>query len=333
MASLEFFVRKVRGTRRGGRGRGPACRPEGDRRRWVVRDGQVPRAEHRGVLAPASAARRRRDVAGGRNGADPVPATVRRRRCHHPRNPRDVSDGRDEMGSVNLSDQPITATPYGRWQQLNGALNVNAFGINAVVCDPAEDFGHLARRDGDGPAGGVHRGHRARAFTVGDERIEAGPGTVVAAPDPAVIRGFEALEPGTRIVCVGAAPVAEGSRSASGSPRPPAASGEQLATHVGGQTRPPLRRATSGRPTVGLRDQRIAPSRPSQSARPRPTSVAAPGAATPATARRACRAGGCARPRSGVPGMVPGAAPGSVPGTVPGPTAPGTPSAPFRDTS
>ena len=113
------------------------------------------------------------------------------------------------MGSVNLDDQPVTATPYGRWQQLNGALNVNAFGINAVVCEPGEELGieHDETETGQQEAYIVVTGRAA--FTVGDQRIEAGPGTVVAAPDPAVTRGFEALEPNTRIVCVGAAPAAE----------------------------------------------------------------------------------------------------------------------------
>jgi len=113
------------------------------------------------------------------------------------------------MGSVNLDDQPVTATPYGRWQQLKGALNVKAFGINAVVCEPGEELGieHDETETGQQEAYIVVTGRAA--FTVGDQRIEAGPGTVVAAPDPAVTRGFEALEPNTRIVCVGAAPAAE----------------------------------------------------------------------------------------------------------------------------
>ena len=111
--------------------------------------------------------------------------------------------------SVNLSEQTVISTPYGRWQQLNGALNVTAFGINSVICEPGEDIGidHDESETGQQEAYIVVTGRAA--FTVGDERIEAGPGTVVAAPDPAVTRGFEALEPNTRIVCVGAAPAAE----------------------------------------------------------------------------------------------------------------------------
>ena len=42
-------------------------------------------------------------------------------------------------------------------------------------------------------------------FTIGEETVEAGPGEIVAIADPAVTRGFIALDPVTRIVCVGAA--------------------------------------------------------------------------------------------------------------------------------
>jgi mannose-6-phosphate isomerase-like protein (cupin superfamily) len=113
------------------------------------------------------------------------------------------------MGSVNLNDVPVTPTPYGRWQQLNAVLNVNAFGINAVVCEPGEDIGieHDESETGQQEAYIVVSGRAA--FKVGDQKIEAGPGTVVAAPDPAVTRGFEALEPDTRIVCVGATPTSD----------------------------------------------------------------------------------------------------------------------------
>jgi len=47
-------------------------------------------------------------------------------------------------------------------------------------------------------------------FRIGDEQVEAGPGQVVSAPDPAAVRSYGALEPGTRIVCIGGAGGDEG---------------------------------------------------------------------------------------------------------------------------
>ena len=46
-------------------------------------------------------------------------------------------------------------------------------------------------------------------FRLGEDEFEAGPGDVVAVPDPAEVRDYWAVEPGTRIVCVGAGPGAE----------------------------------------------------------------------------------------------------------------------------
>ena len=46
-------------------------------------------------------------------------------------------------------------------------------------------------------------------FPLGDEVVEAGPGDVVAVPDPGERRDYWALQEGTRIVCIGAGPGAE----------------------------------------------------------------------------------------------------------------------------
>jgi mannose-6-phosphate isomerase-like protein (cupin superfamily) len=113
------------------------------------------------------------------------------------------------MPIVDLSDQPVTPTAYGRWQALNAPLGVTAFGINAMVCDPGEEIDtHHDETDS-----GQHEVYVVVAgrieFQLGDEVREVGPGSIVAAPDPATPRGFRALEPGTRIVCVGAAPAAD----------------------------------------------------------------------------------------------------------------------------
>ena len=44
------------------------------------------------------------------------------------------------MPAADLSSIPAKSTPYGRWQQLNGPLGLEAFGVNAIVCDPGEDL-------------------------------------------------------------------------------------------------------------------------------------------------------------------------------------------------
>jgi uncharacterized cupin superfamily protein len=113
------------------------------------------------------------------------------------------------MPSVDLSTHPVTKSPYGRWQALNGELGLAAFGINAIVCDPGEiiDTEHDESNSGQEEAYIVVAG-RAE-FRVGSDVTEAGPGTVVAVADTSVTRSFRALEPGTRVVCVGAVPAAD----------------------------------------------------------------------------------------------------------------------------
>jgi len=90
------------------------------------------------------------------------------------------------MPILDLADAPVTATTYGRWQALNDPLGITAFGRSAMVCDPGESID-----------------------TAHDE-TESGQQEVyvVAAPDPSVPRSFRPLAPGTRVVCVGAAPAA-----------------------------------------------------------------------------------------------------------------------------
>jgi mannose-6-phosphate isomerase-like protein (cupin superfamily) len=110
------------------------------------------------------------------------------------------------MPIVHLTDEPVTQTPYGRWQALNAPLGVTALGVNAIVCDPGEEIG-TTHDETDTGQHEIYVVVAGRAeFQLGDDVFEAGPGTIVAAPDPAVSRGFRALEPGTRVVCVGAVP-------------------------------------------------------------------------------------------------------------------------------
>jgi mannose-6-phosphate isomerase-like protein (cupin superfamily) len=114
------------------------------------------------------------------------------------------------MPQVDLAQHPVKPTEYGRWQQLNGALGVEAFGVNAIVCEPGEQF-DIEHDEADTGHQEVYVVVSGRAeFTIGDQHIEAGPGTVVSAPDPATTRSYRALGADTRIVCIGAPVVAQG---------------------------------------------------------------------------------------------------------------------------
>lgn len=109
------------------------------------------------------------------------------------------------MPHVDISGLREHRTPFGRWRKLNEPLGLDAFGLNVMDCEPGETFDieHDEGEDGQQEAYVVLSG-RAE-FRVGDEVVAAPPGVVVAVPDPRTVRSYRALEPGTRIVCIGAA--------------------------------------------------------------------------------------------------------------------------------
>ena len=89
------------------------------------------------------------------------------------------------MPPVDLTQHPVKPTEYGRWQQLNGPLGVEAFGVNAIVLRPGRGQFDIEHDEAEHrPSGGVRCRLRPGRFTIGDERVEAGPGMVVSAPDP-----------------------------------------------------------------------------------------------------------------------------------------------------
>lgn len=110
------------------------------------------------------------------------------------------------MPHVEISSLREQQTSSGRWRRLNPPLGLVAFGLNTIDCEPGEAFDveHDERENGQQEAYVVLSG-RAE-FRVGEEVFEAGQGSVVAATDPAATRSYRALEPGTRILCIGAAP-------------------------------------------------------------------------------------------------------------------------------
>jgi uncharacterized cupin superfamily protein len=107
------------------------------------------------------------------------------------------------MTYVRLAEHPVVEGSFARMQALNGPLGVDAFGVNAALLDP-DDGSDTTHTEADDPQQEVYIVVSGRArFTIGGEEIDAEPGTVLAAPDPLVPRGYRALEPGTRIVCIG----------------------------------------------------------------------------------------------------------------------------------
>jgi quercetin dioxygenase-like cupin family protein len=107
---------------------------------------------------------------------------------------------------VRLADVPEERIPSGRWQPLNERVGVRAFGVNAVVMDPGDEFDIEHDEAGSGHQEMYVVVAGRAGFRIGGEELEAGPGDVVAVPDPAERRDYWALEPGTRILCIGAAP-------------------------------------------------------------------------------------------------------------------------------
>jgi uncharacterized cupin superfamily protein len=110
---------------------------------------------------------------------------------------------------VNLSAVPETVIASGRWQPLNERLGISHFGISAVAIDPGDDF-DIEHDEADCGHQEVYVVVAGRAgFRIGGEEFDAGPGEVVAVPDPTETRDYWAVEPDTRIICLGAGPGAE----------------------------------------------------------------------------------------------------------------------------
>ena len=96
------------------------------------------------------------------------------------------------------------------WFPIQHFFGLQAFGMNAYR---AEAAGIQLIGDHDE----LHSAHeelyvvlRGRArFTLAEETVEAGAGTVVAVPDPSVRRSAVSLEPDTAVLAIGAEPHGE----------------------------------------------------------------------------------------------------------------------------
>jgi uncharacterized cupin superfamily protein len=110
------------------------------------------------------------------------------------------------MQAIDLGAVPVGPTEFGRWAALNAPLGVHAYGVNLREASPGEPV-ELAHDEADTAQQEIFVVISGRArFTVGDETFDAGPGTAVGVGDPSLTRAHEALEPGTRVLCIGARP-------------------------------------------------------------------------------------------------------------------------------
>lgn len=93
------------------------------------------------------------------------------------------------------------------WRAVRRHFDIASFGISAYVAEAAgeELVGDHTEVDTAHEELFFVAGGRA-ALRVGDETVDAGPGTFVYVEDPAVLRGATALEPGTLLVAVGGEP-------------------------------------------------------------------------------------------------------------------------------
>jgi hypothetical protein len=112
----------------------------------------------------------------------------------------------DELERIPLEDGLV-------YRPIRRALGVTAFGANAYTADRAGDVVVESHTEVGGGAAGHEELYVVLAgraeFTVGDERIDAPPGTLVLVP-PETRRGAVAREDGTTVLVIGGAPGAAG---------------------------------------------------------------------------------------------------------------------------
>jgi hypothetical protein len=107
---------------------------------------------------------------------------------------------------VKLTDVPIVPTEYGRWQRLNGPLELSGVGINAFNADAGDDV-DMTHDESETNQQELYIVVAGRAgLTIDGVEHEAAVGTIMSVPDPATVRSLRALEDGTRVVCIGASP-------------------------------------------------------------------------------------------------------------------------------
>lgn len=115
--------------------------------------------------------------------------------------------------AAHVSDLPTPAAAdpgESAWRAVRMHFGIGSFGVSAYVAEaPGEVLTSL--HDEVNESGTRHEelffvGSGHAVVTVGEESVDAPAGTFVHVPDPEVVRGATALEPGTTLVAVGGEP-------------------------------------------------------------------------------------------------------------------------------
>ncbi|MBM3148288.1 MAG: hypothetical protein FJ000_10405, partial [Actinobacteria bacterium] len=105
---------------------------------------------------------------------------------------------------------PYEWAPDTEWKPIRRFFGIGSFGTNLFRAPRAGDI--LTEDHTEDPDSGTRHEELylvvtgSATFKVGDEVFDAGAGTFVYVPDPTVVRGAVAREPGTALLAVGAEP-------------------------------------------------------------------------------------------------------------------------------
>ena len=122
-----------------------------------------------------------------------------------------MPDAAYRVAHVSEIVTPAEAEPgEARWHATRIHFGIGSFGVGAYVAESAGDVLTSDHTEVD-DSGTRHEelffvANGRAAFTVGGETVDAPAGTFVYVPDPAVVRGATALEPGTTLLAVGGEP-------------------------------------------------------------------------------------------------------------------------------
>jgi mannose-6-phosphate isomerase-like protein (cupin superfamily) len=113
-----------------------------------------------------------------------------------------------EVAHVSEIVMPAEPDPgHAGWRAVRRHFGIASFGISAYVAEAAGELlvGYHTEEDTAHEELFYVASGRA-AVRVGDETVDASPGTFVYVEDPAVVRRATALEPGTTLVAIGGEP-------------------------------------------------------------------------------------------------------------------------------